>query len=79
MIINCFNNKKIKILIDKNDLANISIPVNKLILNSEEDLFFIEKILSSSSNIVQLPKELVIKNYFIFTYNYNIFMIILEV
>ena len=79
MIINCFNNKKIKILIDKNDLANISIPVNKLILNSEEDLFFIEKILSSSSNIVQLPKELIIKNYLIFTYNYNIFMIILEI
>jgi len=79
MIINCFNNKKIKILIDKNDLENVSIPVNKLILNSEENLFFIEKILSSSSNIVQLPKELIIKNYLIFTYNYNIFMIILEI
>ena len=78
MILNSFDDKKIKILIDEKDLSKSGIAVDKLIKNSEK-IFFIEKILSSSDNFVQLPKELVITNYFILTYNYKIFMIILEI
>ena len=78
MILNSFDDKKIKILIDEKDLSKSGIAVDKLIKNSEK-IFFIEKILSSSDNFVQLPKELVITNYFILTYDYKIFMIILEI
>jgi len=78
MIINYFDKNKVKILVDKVDLEKICIPISKLISASNENLFFIEKILSSSNNIVQLPKELVIKDYFVFTYNYKIFMIIIN-
>lgn len=77
MIINSFDDKKIKILIDKVDLRKAGISPENWISNSEKTLFYIENLLKSTTNSISLPTELVLKDYFIYTYNYQVFSITL--
>lgn len=78
MIINTLNTNKVKILIDEVDLKNAGIPPENLISNAKDTLSNIEKLLKyNTSSLAKLPEELVLKDYFIFTYNFKIFSIIL--
>ena len=77
MIINSLNDKKIKILVDKIDLSKAGISTENWISNSNQTLSYIESLLKSTTNFEIFKKELVLKDYFIFTYNYKVFSIIL--
>lgn len=77
MIINLFDENKIKILVDKVDLKKAGISPENWISNSNQTLFYIENLLKSTTNSIYLPRELVLKDYFIYTYNYQIFSITL--
>ena len=79
MIINSLNDKKIKILIDEVDLKNAGIAPENWISNSYRTLSYIENLLKSTTNSIKLPEELVLKDYFICTYNYRVFAITLYI
>lgn len=79
MIINSLNNKKIKILIDLTDLNNAEIPLFSFISSSKNASSYIKKLLlfyNKTKKDIFLNKEIIsFKNYTIYTYNYNIFLI----
>ena len=72
MIINNLDNKKVKILIDENDLKNSKIPITKLVSDSTNTILFIQK-------LIKLPEKTIIKDFSIYTYNYKIFLITLSI
>lgn len=74
MVINSLNDGKIKIIIDEVDLNKAEIPINEWISNSSKTLSYIENLLKSTTNF---PNELVLKDYFIYTYNYKVFSVTL--
>ena len=73
MIINISNKMKIKILIDEADLKNAGIQPEKFISNSNQTLSYLQNLLKYNTNW----EELVLKDYYIFTYNYKVFSLIL--
>lgn len=75
MIINTLNNNKIKILIDEVDLKNAGISSENWISNANQTLQYLETLLKSTTNFYG---ELVLKDYYVFTYNYKVFSIILK-
>ena len=77
MIINTLDDNKIKIIIDKTDLNKAGIPTEDWISNSNQTLFYIEHLLKSTTNLSILPNKLVLKDYYISTYNYIVFSITL--
>jgi len=77
MIINTFQEKKIKLLIDEVDLKHAGISPEDWISNSNQTLFYLENLLKSTTNSNWLPSELVLKDYFIFTYQFKVFSITL--
>ncbi len=77
MIINSFEKNKIKILLDEVDLKKAGIQPENWISNSNQTLFYLETLLKSTANSLKLPQELVLKDYFILTYQYHIFSVTL--
>lgn len=78
MIINTLCSNKVKILADKTDFENAGISPENLISNSKEALSQIEHLLKSKNSLsVNLPEKLFLKDYFICTYNFKVFSIIL--
>ena len=69
MIINNLDNKKVKILIDENDLKNSKIPITKLVSDSANTI----------QKLIKLPQKTIIKDFSIYTYNYKIFLITLSI
>lgn len=77
MIINNLDEKKIKIIIDKVDLKKAGITPEKWVSNSNQALSYLEILLKSTTNSINFPNELVLKDYSIITYNYQVFSITL--
>ena len=77
MIINTFQSSKIKILIDEVDLNRAGILPENWISNSNQTLSYLENLLKSTTNLNWLPSKLVLKDYFIFTYQFKVFSITL--
>lgn len=69
MIINSLDDKKVKILIDENDLKNSKIPITKLVSDSANTI----------QKLIKLPQKTIIKDFSIYTYNYKIFLITLSI
>lgn len=76
MIINTLDTNKIKILADRTDLNKAGILPEKLISNQNQVLLAIKKLLKSTTNS-PLSNELVLKDYYIYTYNYKVFSIVI--
>ncbi len=76
MIINSFCEKKLKILIDENDLKKEKIPLSEWLSSSHKAKIYIKNLIK---NFSILSENFSIKDYSIFTYNYKVFLIIISI
>ena len=77
MIIKSFDNNKIKIIIDNFDLNKAGISTKHWISNSNQTISIIKNLIKSISTSINMEHNFSFKDYFIYTYNYQIFSIIL--
>lgn len=73
MIINSLEKNRIKIIIDETDLNNFEISLKQWISNSNQILYFLNKILKPCLNS---NKDFSIKDFLICTYNFRVFSIL---
>ena len=75
MIVNSFDENKIKILVDKIDLDKKKISLKSLISTPSTTLSYIKEFLIDFDIFLENKN---IKNYSIFSYDYKVFMIIVN-
>ncbi len=75
MIVNSFDENKIKILVDKIDLDKKKISLKSLISTPSKTLSYIKEFLIDFDIFLENKN---IKNYSIFSYDYKVFMIIVN-